>query len=65
MFHNRYFPIKISDSDIFENKISILERLRFDGIRLPKELGSSFLHVEENEQHETRIGLLYAIKRMS
>ena len=45
----RYFPIKISDSDIFENKISFLELLHFCGIRLPKELGSSFLYVEDNE----------------
>ena len=61
----RYFPIKISNSDMFETKVSFLDRLRFRGVRLPKEFGSSFLHVEENEQHETRIGLLYAIKRMS
>ena len=61
----RYFPIKISNSDMFETKVSFLDRLRFRGIRLPKEFGSSFLHVEENEQHETRVGLLYALKRMS
>jgi choline dehydrogenase-like flavoprotein len=61
----RYFPIKISNSDIFETKTSFLDRLRFRGIRLPKEFGSSFLHVEVNEQHETRVGLLYAIKRIS
>ncbi len=61
----RYFPIKISNSDIFETNVSLLDRLRFRGIRLPKEFGSSFLHVEENEQHETRVGLLYALKRMS
>ncbi|MGE5684785.1 MAG: GMC family oxidoreductase, partial [Nitrososphaerota archaeon] len=61
----RYFPIRISENDILEDKLSLLERLPFRGIRLPKELGLSFLHVEKNEQHETRIGLLYALKRVS
>lgn len=61
----RYFPIKISQIDALEDKLTFLERLPFRGIRLPKELGLSFLHVEENEQHETRIGLLYALKRIS
>jgi hypothetical protein len=61
----RYFPIGISDNDILENKLSFLERLRFRGIPLPKELGLSFLHVEENEKHGTRVGLLYALKKIS
>jgi hypothetical protein len=61
----RYFPIEISDSDIFKNKISFLERLHLRGVKLPKEFGASFLHVEENEKHETRIGLLYALKRIA
>ncbi|MGH9973034.1 MAG: GMC family oxidoreductase N-terminal domain-containing protein [Nitrososphaeraceae archaeon] len=61
----RYFPIKISQIDTLEDKLTFLERLPFRGIRLPKELGLSFLHVEENEQHETRIGLLYALRRIS
>ena len=61
----RYFAIGVSNNDILENKISFLERLRFRGIRLPKELGLSFLHVEENEKHETRVGLLYAIKKIA
>jgi len=61
----RYFPIKISQIDTLEDKLSFLERLPFRGIRLPKELGLSFLHVQENEQHETRIGLLYALRRIS
>jgi len=61
----RYFPIGISNNDILENKPSFLERLRFRGIPLPKELGLSFLHVEENEKHETRVGLLYALKKVS
>jgi len=60
----RYFPIRISDNDML-NKMSFLERLRFRGIKVPKELGTSFLHVEENEEHETRIGLLYALKRVA
>jgi hypothetical protein len=63
-FH-RYFPIKFSDNDMLENKLSFLERLRLHGIQLPKEFGTSFLHVEENEQHETRVGLLYVLKRMA
>src|SRR6187431_2332860 len=61
----RYFPIRISEIDTLEDKLSFLERLPFRGIRLPKEFGLSFLHVEENEQHETRIGLLYALRRVS
>src|SRR6187431_6439 len=61
----RYFPIGISNNDILENKLSFLERFRFRGIPLPKELGLSFLHVEENQKHETRVGLLYALKKLS
>jgi len=61
----RYFPIKTLKNDTFETKPSFLDRLRFRGIPLPKDLGSSFLHVEENKHHETRIGLLYTIKRIS
>jgi hypothetical protein len=61
----RYFPIRFSENDIFKNKISFLERLHFRGVKLPKELGTSFLHVEENEQHETRIGLLYVLKKIA
>jgi hypothetical protein len=60
----RYFPIRISEIDTLEDKLSFLERLPYRGIRLPKEFGLSFLHVEENEQHETRIGLLYALRRV-
>jgi hypothetical protein len=60
----RYFPIKISDNDIFKNKLSFLEQFYLPGIRVPKELGLSFLQVEENEQNETRIGLSYILKRV-
>jgi hypothetical protein len=60
----RYFPIGTSDNDILENKLSFLGQLRFKGIRMPKEAGLSFLHVEENEKHETRVGLLYALKKI-
>jgi hypothetical protein len=41
----RYFPIRISDNDIL-NKMSYIERIRFCGIRLPKDLSTSFLNVE-------------------
>ena len=60
----RYFPIKISDNGIFKNKISLWEPPHFRRFKLPKELGVSFLHVEENDQNETRIGLLYILKRI-
>jgi hypothetical protein len=35
------------------------------GVRLPKELGVSFLGVEKNENNETRIGLSYILKKIS
>jgi choline dehydrogenase-like flavoprotein len=60
----RYFPIKISNNDILKDKLSFLEKFYLPGIRLPKELGLSFLQVEENEQNETRIGLSYILKRI-
>jgi hypothetical protein len=59
----RYYPIKISNNDILKDKLSFLEKFYLPGIRLPKELGLSFLQVEENEQNETRIGLSYILKR--
>jgi len=61
----RYFPIGFSNNDILKNKLSFLERLRFRGIPLPKEAGLSFLHVEENQNHGTRAGLVYALKKVS
>jgi choline dehydrogenase-like flavoprotein len=60
----RYYPIKISDNDILKDKISFLEKFYLPGIRLPKELGLSFLQVEENNQNETRIGLSYILKKI-
>jgi choline dehydrogenase-like flavoprotein len=60
----RYYPIKISNTDILKDKLSSLEKFYLPGIRLPKELGLSFLQVEENEQNETRVGLSYILKRM-
>jgi hypothetical protein len=60
----RYYPIKISNNDVLKDKLSFLEKFYLPGIRLPKELGLSFLQVEENEQNETRIGLSYILKRM-
>ena len=61
----RYLPVKVSTSDIFVNNASLLERLRLSGVRLPKELGVSFLHVEENQKYGTRIGLAYILKRIA
>jgi choline dehydrogenase-like flavoprotein len=60
----RYFPIIISNNDVLKNKLSFLEQFYLPGIRVPKELGLSFLQVEENEQNETRIGLSYILKRI-
>src|SRR5215204_6543237 len=60
----RYYPIKISNNDILKDKISFLEKFYLPGIRLPKELGLSFLQVEENNQNETRIGLSYILKKI-
>jgi hypothetical protein len=60
----RYFPIIISNNDVLKNKLSFLEQFYLPGIRVPKELGLSFLQVEENEQNETRIGLSYILKRL-
>lgn len=60
----RYYPIKISNNDVLKDKLSFLEKFYLPGIRLPKELGLSFLQVEENEQNETRIGLSYILKRI-
>lgn len=61
----RYLPVKFSTSDIFVNNISLLERLRLSGMRWPRELGLSFLHVEENKELGTRIGLTYILKRLA
>ena len=60
----RYYPIKISNNDVLKDKLSFLEKFYLPGIRLPKELGLSFLQVEENEQNETRIGLSYVLKKI-
>jgi choline dehydrogenase-like flavoprotein len=60
----RYYPIKISNNDVLKDKLSFLEKFYLPGIRLPKEIGLSFLQIEENEQNETRIGLSYILKRM-
>jgi hypothetical protein len=60
----RYYPIKISNNDVLKDKLSFLEKFYLPGIQLPKELGLSFLQVEENEKKETRIGLSYVLKRM-
>jgi choline dehydrogenase-like flavoprotein len=60
----RYYPIKISNNDVLKDKLSFLEKFYLPGIRLPKELGLSFLQIEENEQKETRIGLSYILKKI-
>lgn len=38
----RYFPIKISDNDVYNNKISLWEPSHFRRFKLPKELAVSF-----------------------
>lgn len=59
----RALPIPISPSaEAFLERISKMLNIR--GIRLPKELGVSFLGVEEDEQKGTRIGLSYILKRI-
>ena len=60
----RYYPIKISNNDVLKDKLSFLEKFYLPGIRLPKELGLSFLQLEENQQNETRIGLSYVLKKI-
>jgi len=60
----RYYPIKILTNDDLKDKLSFLKHFYLPGIRLPKELGLSFLQVEENEQNETRVGLSYILKRI-
>ncbi len=60
----RVLPIEVSHSaDSFFQKLSQMLPLR--GVRLPKELGVSFLGVEINKSGETRIGLSYILKKIS
>jgi len=60
----RYYPIKILTNDDLNDKLSFLKHFYLPGIQLPKELGLSFLQIEENEQNETRVGLSYILKRI-
>jgi len=60
----RILPIPASpEIASFFEKLSHMLSIR--GIRLPKELGLSFLGVEVNENKETRLGLSYILKRIS
>lgn len=60
----RILPIPISPAaEEFLEKISRMLNIR--GVRLPKEIGVSFLGVEEDEQEGTRIGLSYLLKRIA
>jgi hypothetical protein len=60
----RILPIPTSpEIASFFEKLSHMLSIR--GIRLPKELGLSFLGVEVNENKETRLGLSYVLKRIS
>jgi hypothetical protein len=43
----------------------MIHALPIPGIRLPKELGVSFLNVETNKNNETRIGLSFLLKRIN
>ena len=59
----RLLPVKISnDMESFVGKLAQMLPLR--GLRLSKELGLSFLGVEENEDKQTRIGLSYILRRI-
>ena len=60
----RYSPVKIINDNTLKDKLSFLRQFYLPGIRIPKELGLSFLQVEENNQNETRIGLSYILKRI-
>lgn len=58
----RYLPVPIShETESFLEKIGGMLNIR--GIRVPKELGVSFLGVEEDKQKGTRVGLSYILKR--
>ena len=61
----RYFSIQVIENDILKNKLSFLGQFYIPGIRLPEQLGLSFLKIEKNKQGETRLGLLYTLKRIS
>ena len=59
----RILPIPIAeDAGKFIDRISELIKVR--GIPLPKELGVSFLNIEEDKKKGTRIGLSYILKRI-
>jgi hypothetical protein len=60
----RILPIPTSTStDSFFEKI--IHTLNISGIRLPKELGVSFLNVEKDKDGRTRIGLSFLLKRIN
>lgn len=60
----RILPIEVSqETESFFQKFSQMLSIR--GIRLPKEMGVSFLGVEKNASNETRIGLSYILKKIS
>jgi hypothetical protein len=52
-----------SETDtFFEKLLHVGSSVR--GLRLPREAGVSFLHVENDERLGSRIGLLYLLKRL-
>lgn len=51
------------ETDLWLEKIS--KRLNIKGLTLPKELGVSFLGVEEDKIKGTRIGFSYILKRIA
>ena len=55
---HRYFSISTSYN-------TFLNRLHIPRIRLPEELGLSFIKVEKNKEGQTRWGLLFILKRIS
>ena len=59
----RILPVQISDDmESFFEKLS--KGLHVGGLRFPKELGLSFLGIEENESKQTRLGLSYILKKI-
>jgi hypothetical protein len=60
----RYIPIPVSADESLLYKI--YRAFDLGGLRLPRELGLSFLEVEEDEETgNTRIGLTYLLKKIS
>ncbi len=60
----RLLPVKIMN-DMESFFVKLAKKLPVGGLRFPKELGLSFLSVEEDENKQTRIGLSYILRRIA